>query len=141
MRPDARSCGYCDGAGVAGMESVADAVYPRARAAQRRCLGRGGTRRFFSVAVCPACTPALVVLRAIAAGVGSPLFGVLLLLAFSVGRAVPVAVGASAIGWLETRAGLKRSQRALEIAGGLVLILSGLYILNAYFFFVPGLAN
>jgi hypothetical protein len=36
--------------------------------------------------------------------------------------------------------GLWRSQRALEIAGGLVLILSGLHMLNAYFFFVPGLA-
>ena len=55
----------------------------------------------FSVAVCPACTPALVVLLGIAAGVGSPLFGVLLLLAFSIGRAVPIALGASAMGWIE----------------------------------------
>jgi cytochrome c-type biogenesis protein len=94
----------------------------------------------FSVAVCPACTPALVVLLGIAAGVGSPLFGVLLLLAFSVGRAVPVVLGASAMGWLEGRARLRRSQQLLEIAGGLALILSGLYMLNAYFFFVPGLA-
>jgi cytochrome c-type biogenesis protein len=81
------------------------------------------------------------VLLAIAAGVGSPLFGVLLLLALSIGRAVPIALGTSAMGWLEARAGLKRPRRALEIAGGLVLILSGLHILNAYFFFVPGLAN
>ena len=44
------------------------------------------------------------------------------------------------MGWLEGRAGLWRSQRALEVAGGLVLILSGLYMLNAYFFLVPGLA-
>lgn len=95
----------------------------------------------FSVAVCPACTPALVVLLGIAAGAGSPLFGMLLLLAFSVGRAVPVALGVSAMGWLEGRTGLRRSQRVLEIAGGLVLILSGLYMLNAYFFFVPGLAS
>ena len=94
----------------------------------------------FSVAVCPMCTPALVVLLGIAAGVGSPLFGVLLLLAFGVGRVVPVVLGASAMGWLERRAGLRRSRRALEIAGGAVLILSGLYLLNAYFFFVPGLA-
>jgi len=94
----------------------------------------------FSVAVCPACTPALVVLLGIAAGVGSPLFGVLLLLAFSVGRAVPVVLGASAMDWLEGHADLRRSQRVLEIAGGVVLILSGLYMLNAYFFFVPGLA-
>lgn len=102
--------------------------------------GAAGLGASFSVAICPACTPALVVLLGIAAGVGSPLFGVLLLVAFGAGRAVPVVVGASAMGWLEGRAGLWRSQRALEVAGGLVLILSGLYMLNAYFFFVPGLA-
>jgi cytochrome c-type biogenesis protein len=109
----------------------------------RRSANAWGAAAFgasFSVAVCPACTPAIVVLLGIAAGVGSPLFGVLLLLAFGAGRAVPVVVGASAMGWLEGRAGLWRSQRALEIAGGLVLILSGLYMLNAYFFLVPGLA-
>jgi cytochrome c-type biogenesis protein len=76
----------------------------------------------FSVAICPMCTPALVVLLGIAAGVGSPLFGTLLLVAFSIGRVVPVVLGASAM------------------AGGLVLILSGLYMLNVYFFLVPGLA-
>ena len=54
--------------------------------------------------------------------------------------AVPVVLGASAMGWLEGHADLRRSQRVLEIAGGVVLILSGLYMLNAYFFFVPGLA-
>ena len=42
------------------------------------------------------------------------------------------------MGWLEGRAGLRRSQRALEIAGGLVLIFSGLYMINAYFFVIPG---
>lgn len=94
----------------------------------------------FAVAVCPACTPALVVLLGIAAGVGSPLFGVLLLLAFGLGRAIPVLIGASAMGWLESREGLRRSWRAFEIAGGVVLILSGLYMLNAYFFVIPELA-
>jgi len=94
----------------------------------------------FSVAVCPACTPALVVLLGIAAGVGSPLFGVLLLLAFSIGRAIPIALGASAMGWIEARANVQRSRRVLQIAGGLVLILSGFYLLNAYFFIIPGLA-
>ncbi|HEV8553199.1 MAG TPA: cytochrome c biogenesis protein CcdA [Casimicrobiaceae bacterium] len=94
----------------------------------------------FSVAVCPACTPALVVLLGIAAGVGSPLFGVLLLLAFALGRTIPVILGASAMGWLENLKGLRHSQRAFEIAGGVVLILSGLYMLNAYFFWIPELA-
>jgi len=62
-------------------------------------------------------------------------------LAFGVGRAIPVVLGASAMGWLEGRAGWTRCERGLQIAGGLVLILSGLYLLNAYFFFVPGLAT
>lgn len=94
----------------------------------------------FSVAVCPACTPALVVLLGIAAGIGSPLFGTLLLLAFALGRAVPVILGATAIGWLENLRVLRHSQRAFEIAGGVVLILSGLYMLNAYYFWIPDLA-
>lgn len=94
----------------------------------------------FSVAVCPACTPALVMLLGIAAGVGSPLFGTLLLLAFALGRTVPVILGATAVGWLESLQGLRRSQKAFEIAGGVVLILTGLYMLNAYYFWIPDLA-
>jgi cytochrome c-type biogenesis protein len=94
----------------------------------------------FSVAVCPACTPALVVVLGIAAGIGSPVFGALLLLAFALGRTVPVILGATAVGWLEGLGGLRRSQKAFEIAGGVVLILSGLYMLNAYYFWIPELA-
>lgn len=101
-------------------------------------FGLGGS---FSVAVCPACTPALVVLLGVAAGVGSAFFGVLLLLAFAIGRAIPVILGAWAIGWLEGLKGLSRSQRAFDILGGIVLILSGLYMLNAYFFVIPELAG
>jgi cytochrome c-type biogenesis protein len=95
----------------------------------------------FSVAVCPACTPALIVLLGIVAGVGSPLFGVSLLLAFGVGRAIPIVFGTTAMEWLHGRAGFSRWRRGLEIAGGLLLILSGVYMLNAYFFLVPGLAS
>jgi cytochrome c-type biogenesis protein len=56
----------------------------------------------FSVAVCPVCTPALVILLGAAAGIASPLFGAALLLAFSLGRAISIALGACAVGWLET---------------------------------------
>jgi len=52
----------------------------------------------FAVAVCPFCTPALVVLLGIAAGIGSPLFGGTLLFAFAMGRAVPIILGAVAVG-------------------------------------------
>ena len=94
----------------------------------------------FSVAICPACTPALIVLLGIAASVGSALFGLLLLLAFALGRAVPIILGAWAIGWLESLKTLSRSQKIFEVAGGITLILSGLYMLNAYFFVIPSLA-
>lgn len=94
----------------------------------------------FAIAVCPACTPALVVLLGVTAGIGSPAWGALLLLAFALGRAVPIALGAGAFGWLEKLRSLSRYQRILDIAGGITLILMGLYLLNAYFFVVPVLA-
>ena len=94
----------------------------------------------FTVAVCPVCTPALVVLLGVTAGIGSVLLGVILLLAFALGRTVPLAVGASAVSWLENLGGLARFRRAFEIAGGLTLILMGLYMLNAVLFWVPALA-
>jgi cytochrome c-type biogenesis protein len=95
----------------------------------------------FSIAVCPVCTPALVVLLGATVGLGSPWIGAALLLAFAVGRALPVAVGAISIGWLENLGGLDSYRRAFETVGGLTLILSGLYMLNAYYFWVPALAG
>ena len=94
----------------------------------------------FAVAVCPVCTPALVVLLGAAAGIGSVLFGVVLLLAFALGRAVPIALGAFAVGWLENLKSLSHYRRGFEIAGGLTLIAMGLYMLNAVLFWIPQLA-
>lgn len=95
----------------------------------------------FSVAICPVCTPALVVLLGATVGLGSPWMGAALLLAFAVGRALPVAAGAISIGWLENLRGLDRYRRAFETVGGFILILSGIYMLNAYFFWLPSLAG
>jgi cytochrome c-type biogenesis protein len=94
----------------------------------------------FSVAVCPFCTPVLVVLLGTVAGIGSPILGVTLLLAFAIGRSIPIAVGAVAIGWLEGLKVLAKYRTAFETVGGLTLIAAGLYMLNAYFFFIPELA-
>ena len=93
--------GNRDGARVAGWIRLPIPRIPCARGARpaRGAQPRSGPRsRWRSV---QRARPRLVVLLGIAAGVGSPLFGVLLLLAFSVGRAVPVALGASAMGWIE----------------------------------------
>src|SRR5262249_24439910 len=70
----------------------------------------------FAVAVCPVCTPALVVLLGVTAGIGSVLLGVVLLLAFALGRAVPLAIGAFAMSWLENLSSLARYRRGFEIA-------------------------
>ena len=94
----------------------------------------------FAVAVCPVCTPALVVLLGVTAGLGSPWVGAVLLLAFAVGRAVPIVIGSVTMGWLENLRGLTTYRRAFETLGGVLLIVSGVYMLNAVFFWVPSLA-
>ena len=94
----------------------------------------------FSVAVCPICTPALAVLLGVAAGSASAFIGALLLLAFALGRAIPIAFGTSVIGWAERFPAVGRYQRWLDIGGGVLLVLAGLYLLNAYFFWIPALA-
>jgi cytochrome c-type biogenesis protein len=88
----------------------------------------------FSVAICPVCTPALVIWLGAAAGIASPLFGAILLFAFSLGRAIPIALGAWAAGWLENLNFLSKYQKGFEIVGAVTLIASGLYMLNAYYF-------
>lgn len=95
----------------------------------------------FSIAVCPVCTPALLVLLGVAATSSSPLFGALLLMAFAIGRSIPIGVGAGAVGWLETMRGLTRFRRVFDVTGGIILIASGLYMLNAYYFWIPQLAE
>ena len=102
--------------------------------------GAGALGATFAVAVCPICTPALVILLGVAAGIGSVTFGVLLLLAFAIGRAVPIFLGGWAVGALEAMKPLARYQRAFEILGGIVLVLMGLYMLNAFFLVIPELA-
>jgi cytochrome c-type biogenesis protein len=94
----------------------------------------------FAIAVCPVCSPALVVLLGVTAGIGSVLLGIVLLLAFALGRAVPLALGAFAVSWLENLNSLSRYRRGFEIAGGLTLIVIGLYMLNAVLFWIPVLA-
>jgi cytochrome c-type biogenesis protein len=95
----------------------------------------------FAVAVCPFCTPALIILLGVATGIGSPWFGATLLLAFALGRALPIILGAWAVGWLESLKPLQHAQKSFEIIGALLLVLSGLYMLNAYYLFIPDLAT
>ncbi len=95
----------------------------------------------FSVAICPICTPALVILLGAVAAVGSSSVGALVLLAFAIGRAIPILIGAYAVGWLEHAPMLDRFRRPFEMTGGVVLILGGIYMLNAVYFWIPDLAG
>lgn len=95
----------------------------------------------FSVAICPFCTPALLILLGVSATLGSPLQGIALLVAFALGRAVPILIGAATIGWLDNFRVLGRYQQRFEVIGAVVLIVAGLYMLNAYFFLLPQLAG
>jgi len=116
---------------------------PRIALRGRRPSGLAGALLLgaaFSVAICPVCTPALLVLIGVALASGSPFWGALLLLAFATGRAIPAAAGAWAVGWAKEHPKLAAYRQAFEIAGGLALVASGLYMLNAYFFWVPALA-
>lgn len=90
----------------------------------------------FSVAICPFCTPALLVALTASAAIGSVSFGFALLLAFALGRSVPVILGAWSMGWLESLQVLSRYQKMFEIIAGVVLVLTGLYFLNEYFFII-----
>lgn len=90
----------------------------------------------FSVAVCPFCTPALLVTLTASAAIGSVGFGFALLLAFALGRSIPVILGAWSMGWLESLSILSRYQKIFEVLAGIVLILTGFYMLNEYFLLI-----
>jgi len=90
----------------------------------------------FSVAICPFCTPALLVALTASAAIGSVLFGFGLLFAFALGRSIPIIIGAWSMGWLDSLHMLSRHQKGLEMIAGVVLVLTGLYMLNEYFFII-----
>jgi len=90
----------------------------------------------FSVAVCPFCTPALLVTLTASAAIGSVSFGFALLLAFALGRSIPIILGAWSMGWLESLQMLTRYQKVLEVIAAGVLILTGLYLLNEYLYII-----
>ncbi|HEB81892.1 MAG TPA: cytochrome C biogenesis protein [Gammaproteobacteria bacterium] len=90
----------------------------------------------FSIAICPFCAPALVVALTASAAIGSVSFGALMLLAFALGRSIPILLGAWSVGWLESLQVVGKHHHTFEIIGGVVLILSGLYMLNEYLFII-----
>jgi len=86
----------------------------------------------FSVAVCPFCTPALLVALTASASIGSVYFGFGLLFAFSLGRSIPIILGSWSIAWLESLNIFTRNQGKVETFAGVMLILTGVYLLYEY---------
>ncbi len=81
---------------------------------------------------CPACTPLLLPIALGAAATGNPLYGAAVMGAYGLGRGVfLMGVGASAGALTRTRA-LGRYLPLIEAAGGLVLILAGLYFFKEF---------
>jgi len=87
----------------------------------------------FSIAICPFCTPALMVTLTASAAIGSVPFGAALLFAFAIGRSIPVALGALGMGWLENFKVLSRHQKFFEVFAGILLVLAGLYVIRQYY--------
>jgi hypothetical protein len=79
----------------------------------------------------------LVVLLGVVVETGSIIFGLTLLLAFAAGRAIPILLGAVAVGWLESIKPLARYRHAFHVMWSVVLIVAGLYMLNASFLPFP----
>ncbi len=79
----------------------------------------------------------MAVLLGTAAASCSPLLGLAMLTSFGVGRAIPLALAAVAMEWVEHLKPLGRFRRGFELAGSVLLMLTGLYLLNGYFAFFP----
>jgi len=86
----------------------------------------------FTVGICPVCSPGLWIGLGASASIGSVVYGGLLMLAFAIGRVIPLAVGAVSIGWLENLQSVERFRRGFEISGGITLMAVGVYLLNEF---------
>ncbi len=90
----------------------------------------------FTVGICPVCSPGLWIVLGVSASIGSVAYGALLMLAFAIGRVIPLAIGAISIGWLENLQSVGRWRRVFEMSGGITLIAVGIYLLNEYYFWI-----
>jgi len=86
----------------------------------------------FTVIACPFCAPALLVSLTASAAIGSAPFGFALLLAFGVGRSVPILLSAMSMSWLKSLNRLQHAQNALAMVAGGALTLTGFYLLGDY---------
>ena len=80
----------------------------------------------------PCSTPMLVVLLALVAGGGNPLWGVFLLLLYSIGNGTLAVIAGTSMGFvrkLSASASYGKISRILQIVTGILILLLGLYFL------------
>jgi|GEM_PF-3742551 len=70
----------------------------------------------------------------VSTSIRSVIYGELLMLAFSLGRVISLAVGAVSIGWLVNLQTIGHWRRGFAILGGITLMVVGVYLLNEYYF-------
>ena len=86
----------------------------------------------FSLAVCPFCVTALVTILTVAAATGKVWYSAGLLLAYSLGRGLPVLAASTGLGAVEQMRGMERFVPWIEKGGGVALVLAGLYMVWSY---------
>ena len=91
-------------------------------------FGVGGA---LAIAACPACTPLLLAVVLGAAAIGNPLAGAIVLIAFGLGRAIPIVALALSSTWFRGLRILRPYARWFERFGGMLLLGSAAYFAYA----------
>ena len=84
----------------------------------------------FGLTACPACTPMVLPMLGAAAATGTWWFGAALMFVFGLARGLPLLLVGAGTGLLERLRGSARWIRGMEVTGGVLLLLAGLYFLG-----------
>lgn len=86
----------------------------------------------FSMSFCPFCIPTLLTILTVAAATGHVWYSALLMVFFSLGRGLPLLAAGASVGYLKRAERLHRYIPIFENAGGVVLIIIGVYYLYSF---------
>ncbi len=83
----------------------------------------------FSMSFCPFCIPYLLTILTVAAATGNIWYSAVLMVFFSLGRGLPLLITGVSVGALKHSHILRRYVPAFEKAGGVLMVLMGVYYL------------
>lgn len=86
----------------------------------------------FSMSFCPFCIPSLLTILTVAAATGHVWYSALLMVFFSLGRGLPLLAAGVSVGYLRKAERLHGFIPAFEKAGGVILIIIGVYYLYSF---------